>query len=800
MREIDATGVPPEPIGAHLRMGEDPDLPDAIRVNSRHLSRGGRPWLPVSGEFHFSRYPAAHWREELLKMRAGGITVVSTYVFWIMHEERRGRFRWDGDRDLRRFVVLCGELGLDVVVRIGPWAHGEVRNGGFPDWLLATDCVPRTDDPRYLGFVRAFYGETGAQLAGLDHGGGPVVAVQLDNELHDQPDHLVTLRRMAQEAGIDPPLWTATGWGGARLPEGEVLPVFGGYPEASWDTAHDGWPDQSRGHYFFRHERDGESIGADLRTTSPGGAVDVAGYPFATCELGGGMYTSYHRRPVVSAPDVAALALVKLGSGSVWQGYYLYHGGSTPIGELSTFQESHATGYPNDCPVVNYDFQAPLGEYGQFRASYAELRRQHLLIADHGADLAAMTLRLPADAPPDTADRDSLRWAVRSDGERGYLFVNNHQPVEPLPEHGDVRFAVALGGQRLVLPARPVTVPSGAYFVWPLNRRIGESTIRTAAAQPLCDLVVDGVPTAVLAQTAGIPVDLLVDAAQVRGPATVTAEAGHWRVTDLRPGVDCVLELRSPNGSPSRLLILDEAAALTATRGVLWGADRIVLSTGPAVIDSGRLTVYGSPDAVLVYPPPGAPSAGVFARIEVPGEAPVPMPVRWRQIREAGKRRQAVIDPKSGRVSAPVDADFAAAAVIHIDIPADLSTVDSSVADYLLRVDWTGDVGRAYCAGTLIADHFAYGPTWDIGLRRHRDQAVRHGVELHLLPLPEDAPIHLSPAGRPSAYTDGQALDLGSITLVPVARTHVPAPIGHTRSSTSVVLGAKGGLGSSMSP
>ncbi len=734
-------------------MGEAPDR--AIRVNSRHLSRGGRPWLPVSGEFHFSRCPAEHWPEELVKMRAGGITVVSTYVFWIMHEERRGRFRWDGDLDLRRFVVLCGELDLDVVARIGPWAHGEVRNGGFPDWLLATDCVPRTDDPRYLGLVRAFYGETGAQLAGLDH----VVAVQLDNELHDQPEHLVTLRRMAREAGLNPPLWTATGWNGARLPAGEVLPVYGGYPEASWDTAHDGWSAQSRPHYFFRHQRDDEPVGADQ-----------GDYPFATCELGGGMYTSYHRRPVVTAADVAALALVKLGSGSVWQGYYLYHGGSTPIGELSTLQESHATGYPNDCPVINYDFQAPLGEYGQFRASYAELRRQHLLIADHGADLATMTLRLPADAPPDTADRDSLRWAVRSDGERGYLFVNNHQP-EPLPEHGDVQFAVALGGQRLVLPAKPVTVPSGAYFVWPLNRRIGDSTIRTAAAQPLCDLVVDGVPTAVLAQTAGIPVDLLVEAAEVRGPATVTAEAGHWRVTDLRPGPDCVLELRSPNGSASRVLVLDEAAALTATRGVLWGADRIVLSAGPAVIDAGQLTVYGSPGAVLVYPPPGAPSAGVFARIEVPGEAPAPMHLRWRQIRAAGKRRAAVIDPKSGRASAPVDADFAAAAVIHVDIPADCST-----ADCLLRIDWTGDVGRAYCAGTLIADCFGYGPTWEIGLGRHRDQAIRHGIELHLLPLRDDAPIHLSPAFRPTAYPDGQVLEVGSITLAPVARTLVPAP------------------------
>ncbi|HKT01156.1 MAG TPA: beta-galactosidase, partial [Rugosimonospora sp.] len=599
VRALDAAAAPPEPASGHLRMGTP-----ALGVNSRHLTRGGRPWLPVSGEFHFSRYPAAEWREELLKMRAGGIGVVATYVFWIVHEERHGRYRWDGNLDLRRFVRLCGELGLSVVVRIGPWAHGECRNGGFPDWLLATGCVPRTDDPAYLDLVRPYFVQIGVQLAGLyDGAGGPIVAVQVENELYDRPEHLVTLRRMAAAAGLDPPLWTATGWGNPRLPDGEVLPLFGGYPEAAWDTAHEGWAEQSRTHYRFSHNRDDEPVRPDPR------------YPFATCELGGGMYLSYHRRPLVAAADVSALALVKLGSGAAWQGYYLYHGGSHRLGELSTLQESHATGYPNDCPVISYDFQAPLGEYGQFRPAYARLRAQHLLLADHGADLARMTLRLP----PEAADPTALRWAVRADGERGYLFVNNHQPVEPLPAHTGVQFAVRLGGKRLVIPARPVTVPSGAHFVWPLNRRAGDATIVTAAAQPLADLDGDGVPTVVLAQTAGIPVDLLLDAAGVDGPATVTGEGGYLRVTGLRPGVDCQLDLRSRSGSRTRLLILDEAAALTAARGRLWGRDRLVLSAAPAVIDDEQLMVYGTGGAVLVYPPPpSAPRQGAFGRIEVP--------------------------------------------------------------------------------------------------------------------------------------------------------------------------------------
>ncbi|QFY14506.1 hypothetical protein GBF35_26910 [Nonomuraea phyllanthi] len=83
------------------------------------------------GEFHYGRYLADEWHEELLKVRAGGVTAVATYVFRNLHEERRGAFDWSGDRDLRRFVMTCAELGLDVVVRIGPWGHGESRNGGL---------------------------------------------------------------------------------------------------------------------------------------------------------------------------------------------------------------------------------------------------------------------------------------------------------------------------------------------------------------------------------------------------------------------------------------------------------------------------------------------------------------------------------------------------------------------------------------------------------------------------------------------------------------------------------------------
>ncbi|HEU5397228.1 MAG TPA: beta-galactosidase, partial [Verrucomicrobiae bacterium] len=125
-----------------------------LSVNSRSLLLDGKPWFPVMGEFHYSRVPEGEWRDELLKMKAGGIDIVSTYVFWIHHEEIEGQWDWAGRRDLKKFLQTCNDVGLKVLLRCGPWCHGEVRNGGFPDWVVAhKDWKLRSTDANFLDAV-----------------------------------------------------------------------------------------------------------------------------------------------------------------------------------------------------------------------------------------------------------------------------------------------------------------------------------------------------------------------------------------------------------------------------------------------------------------------------------------------------------------------------------------------------------------------------------------------------------------------------------------------------------------------
>lgn len=128
-----------------------------IAADSRSLFVGGDRFYPVAGEIHLGRVPSSRWEEELMKMRAGGLNAIAVYVFWIHHEEARGHFTFSGRRDVRRFVTLAKEAGLKVLMRIGPWDHGECRNGGHPDWAL-TECGQlRTTDPKYFGCVRPWY-------------------------------------------------------------------------------------------------------------------------------------------------------------------------------------------------------------------------------------------------------------------------------------------------------------------------------------------------------------------------------------------------------------------------------------------------------------------------------------------------------------------------------------------------------------------------------------------------------------------------------------------------------------------
>lgn len=467
----------------HLNMGGKNPKGEEINVTSRYFTRNGKPWIGVMGEFHFSRYSRENWHRELAKMKAGGITIVSTYLFWIYHEEIEGKMDFSGDNDIRAFIKECKDVGLDVVIRIGPWAHGECRNGAFPDWLLKKDYKLRDNNEEYLAVVKKWYQSIYNEVKGLFYkDGGNIIAVQIENEFVDNAEHLAKLKEIAVECGFIAPIYTVTGWNsasGAKIPVDEVVPVFGGYCEAPWENHMNRLSPSP--HYFFNRMRNDSAIGTDLiaKTQSDGWQLPYERYPFATCELGGGIEVTHHRRPIIKPMDIYAVSLVKLGDGNNLVGYYMYHGGTNKIGELSTFNETKATGYPNDYPILSYDFQAPLSEYGEVREQYGLLNMLHMFVNDFGEEFAPM---IAVDSANSVAvdDTNSLRYGMRTNGKSGFVFVNHYQR---LTELADIENAV-ISAENVEFP--PIDVKGEVSFFMPFNMKMGDSVLEYATAQPLC--------------------------------------------------------------------------------------------------------------------------------------------------------------------------------------------------------------------------------------------------------------------------------------------------------------------------
>lgn len=148
--------------------------------------------------------------------------------------------------------------------------------------------------------------------------GIPLLAIQIENELVNNAEHIARLKKLALDIGYKAPIFTATGWnsgGGAKIPLDEVIPMFGGYPEAPWELHKNKLAPST--HFFFNRMRNDSAIGADLTVCENDGEWQLPydRYPFATCEMGGGVQVTHHRRPIIRPMDVYALSLVELGCG-----------------------------------------------------------------------------------------------------------------------------------------------------------------------------------------------------------------------------------------------------------------------------------------------------------------------------------------------------------------------------------------------------------------------------------------------------------------------------------------------------
>ena len=381
---------------------------NTIEVTTKTIRVNGKPTVGVMGEMHYSRVPAAEWRGYVRKMKEGGVTTLATYVFWNHHEWNEGEFDFSGRRDLGAFLKVCEEEAMPVVLRMGPWCHGEAREGGLPDWLVGKRVGVgveveermiklRSTDKTFLACVERFWREVFKHVDGhLFKQGGAVVGIQIENECRGPWPYMMALKKLLVKIGFDVPYYTRTGWPTMRgeVKYGEILPLFGDYADGFWERKQEISPGSYRDAFVFKATRTSANIATEQLKASELGhdSGDVAAYPYLTCELGGGMPSSYAHRVITYPMDALAMAIVKLGSGSNLLGYYMYAGGTNPNDpERGVFLNESTRGRftaHNDLPPFSYEFYSPVSEFGELAPHYYVLKALHEFCAKYGEELA----------------------------------------------------------------------------------------------------------------------------------------------------------------------------------------------------------------------------------------------------------------------------------------------------------------------------------------------------------------------------------------------------------------------------
>lgn len=787
--EIDANLPDKKIYAGHLKLGGSNPKGERIAVNNYYLTIGNKPFIPITGEFHFSRYPAHYWEESIRKMKAGGINVIATYVFWNLHEETEGRFVWSGDKNLRQFVDLCRQNNIYVIVRIGPFCHGEIRSGGYPDWLMGKPLNIRSNDPLYLGYVEKLYNQVGKQLQGLYYkNGGPVVGIQIENEYQHsaapwaltypgQPldftsadrdlaqtqegvgvateknpfaelgnDHMKVLKSLAIKAGMDVPLYTATGWGYAAIIPNESLPVTAAYAYPFWTPKRDYSP------FFLYKDLHGNPDYAPVR-------YKPEDYPAFPAELGSGIMSVYSRRPIAVHQSFDAMINRCIGSGANGLGYYMYHGGSTPKGEHS-FMSDEAYGLPK----ISYDFQAPIGEYGQVREGFHRLKLVHYFLQNFGDVLAPMALGLPTNAaslkPENITD---LRYAVRAKSSAGFLFLNNFQDDTAMKDQDNIRLKIKTASGYVNIPQTGgFDLKSGENAIFPFNLDMNGTLLNYATAQPFVKNTGGSNPFFVFFSPPGIQSEFSF----APGTKVQAGSATSVNENSQRTLVKCTAGLTefsiTANGKTTRVLVIDKALALKCYDVTIAGkkhlifSDAVVLQNpqGFELLSDGKNEIDVSVFPKLLKPP--ATTGGPLQAIESNGVV------------------------SNYRIKLPV-VNFAVKTKplgqkkLVVELP---QSIPPSVNDVYLTIDYTGDTGMGFLDGELVTDEFYKGIPWQIGLRKFLTPAARpKEMVFYFRPMQRDATYLLDlqpyPQNIPDFGKSKSYLKINKVFFSPQYKAHL---------------------------
>ncbi|TWP34099.1 beta-galactosidase [Leekyejoonella antrihumi] len=333
----------------------------------------GAPFQIRSGEMHPSRIPVEYWQHRIQMAKAMGMNTISLYVMWNYIEETPGHFDFRTDRrNFVRFIELCQQEGMWVLLRPGPYVCGEWDLGGIPPYLLRYPDIKlrvrAADDPHYMAAVTRYYKRLVPLVKPLlVENGGPVLMIQVENEYGSYGNsqaYVEEVRQLWVDGGITGPFYTEDGLGQVEANHtnvpGGAIGLSGGNA-GSIEAARKAFPD----------------------VPAFGGEV----YP--------GWLTHWGDSTFAGETTDISPTLQSFMDNRMSFNLYMIHGGTSFGYWAGANADNYSGGYQAD--ITSYDYSAPITEQGRATAHYTEYR--NLIAQSLGASLPKVPASVPTIAP-----------------------------------------------------------------------------------------------------------------------------------------------------------------------------------------------------------------------------------------------------------------------------------------------------------------------------------------------------------------------------------------------------------------
>lgn len=172
-----------------------------FEVSGADFLLDAKPFQIIAGDMHYPRIPREYWQDRFRKARAMGLNTLTLYSFWNVHESRSGVFDFSGQNDIAEFIRQAQQEGLHVILRPGPYVCAEWELGGYPSWLLKDrSLILRSTDPKYRAAEQQWFTRLAKEIKPLLlKNGGPIIAVQIENEYGALGEDLTYLKNVKED-------------------------------------------------------------------------------------------------------------------------------------------------------------------------------------------------------------------------------------------------------------------------------------------------------------------------------------------------------------------------------------------------------------------------------------------------------------------------------------------------------------------------------------------------------------------------------------------------------------------------